>query len=55
MDRVTACGWTSPAAATESTSNIAFQDPYRSAAHKTVSDAASSIDDPHMDWMQAFL
>ncbi|TVU34865.1 hypothetical protein EJB05_16720 [Eragrostis curvula] len=54
-DRVNCGGWTSPAAATESTSSISFQDPYRSATHQPVSDAASSLGDPHMDWTQAFL
>ncbi|KAL6614362.1 hypothetical protein ACP70R_036632 [Stipagrostis hirtigluma subsp. patula] len=50
-DRV-ACGWTSPTAAAESTSSITFQDPYRP---HPVSDAASSLGDPPMDWTQAFL
>ncbi|WVZ68565.1 hypothetical protein U9M48_017493 [Paspalum notatum var. saurae] len=55
-DRV-ACGWTSPTAAAESTSSISFQDPYRSSTHQQqpLSDAASSLGDPHMDWTQAFL
>ncbi|XP_052148844.1 transcription factor bHLH123-like [Oryza glaberrima] len=58
-DRVS-CGWTSPAAAAaaESTSSITFQDPSRSSAahHQPLSDAASSLGDPHMvDWTQAFL
>ncbi|OEL29190.1 Transcription factor bHLH123, partial [Dichanthelium oligosanthes] len=55
-DRV-ACGWatTSPTAAAESTSSITFQDPYRSSTHQPLSDAASSLGDPHVDWMQAFL
>ena len=55
-DRV-ACGWaTSPTAATaESTSSITFQDPYRSSTHQPLSDAASSLGDPHADWTQAFL
>ncbi|XP_062186332.1 transcription factor bHLH103-like [Phragmites australis] len=53
-DRVT-CGWTSPTAAAESTSSITFQDPYRSATHQPLSDAASSLGDPHLDWTQAFL
>ncbi|XP_062207093.1 transcription factor bHLH112-like isoform X2 [Phragmites australis] len=53
-DRTT-CGWTSPTAGAESTSSITFQDPYRSATHRPVSDAASSLGDPHMDWTQAFL
>ncbi|KAL6853860.1 hypothetical protein ACP4OV_019889 [Aristida adscensionis] len=47
-----ACGWTSPTAAAESTSSITFQDPYR---HQPLSDAASSLGDPPMDWSQAFL
>ncbi|KAG0539712.1 hypothetical protein BDA96_03G344700 [Sorghum bicolor] len=52
-----ACGWTSPtAAAAESTSSVTFQDPYRSSTHQQpLSDAASSLGDPHMDWTQAFL
>lgn len=52
-----ACGWASPtAAAAESTSSVTFQDPYRSSAHQQpLSDAASSLGDPHMDWTQAFL
>ncbi|KAF0917182.1 hypothetical protein E2562_016975 [Oryza meyeriana var. granulata] len=51
------CGWTSPAAAAESTSSITFQDPSRSSTthHQPLSDAASSLGDPHMDWTQAFL
>uniref|UniRef100_A0A0E0JPM5 BHLH domain-containing protein n=1 Tax=Oryza punctata TaxID=4537 RepID=A0A0E0JPM5_ORYPU len=60
-DRVS-CGWTSPAtaaaAAAESTSSITFQDPSRSSAthHQPLSDAASSLGDPHMvDWTHAFL
>ncbi|KAK3165653.1 hypothetical protein QOZ80_1AG0036030 [Eleusine coracana subsp. coracana] len=53
-DRI-ACGWTSPTAATESTSSITFQDPYKGATHQPVSNAASSLGDPHMDWTQAFL
>ncbi|CAO1943424.1 unnamed protein product [Urochloa humidicola] len=56
-DRV-ACGWataTSPTAAAESTSSITFQDPYRSSTHQPLSDAASSLGDPHVDWTQAFL
>ncbi|KAJ1285740.1 hypothetical protein BS78_03G300000 [Paspalum vaginatum] len=54
-DRV-ACGWTSPTGAAESTSSISFQDPYRSSTHQQpLSDAASSLGDPHMDWTQAFL
>ncbi|GJM92916.1 hypothetical protein PR202_ga09422 [Eleusine coracana subsp. coracana] len=53
-DRI-ACGWTSPTAATESTSSITFQDPYKGTTHQPVSDAASSLGDPHMDWTQAFL
>ncbi|CAL4973673.1 unnamed protein product [Urochloa decumbens] len=59
-DRVAACGWatatTSPTAAAESTSYITFQDPYnRSSTHQPLSDAASSLGDPHVDWTQAFL
>jgi len=53
-----ACGWASPtAAAAESTSSVTFQDPcYRSSTHQQpLSDAASSLGDPHMDWTQAFL
>uniref|UniRef100_J3L4R7 BHLH domain-containing protein n=1 Tax=Oryza brachyantha TaxID=4533 RepID=J3L4R7_ORYBR len=57
-DRVS-CGWTSPAAAVvaESTSSVTFQDPSRSSAthHQPLSDVASSLGDPHMDWTQAFL
>ncbi|PUZ54443.1 hypothetical protein GQ55_5G132500 [Panicum hallii var. hallii] len=54
-DRV-ACGWaTSPTAAAESTSSITFQDPYKSSTHQPLSDAASSLGDPHVDWTQAFL
>ncbi|CAL4954172.1 unnamed protein product [Urochloa decumbens] len=57
-DRV-ACVWatatTSPTAAAESTSSITFQDPYRSSTHQPLSDAASSLGDPHVDWTQAFL
>ncbi|RCV27667.1 hypothetical protein SETIT_5G342800v2 [Setaria italica] len=56
-DRV-ACGWattSSPTAAAESTSSITFQDPYRSSTHQPMSDAASSLGDPHVDWTQAFL
>ncbi|CAO1946225.1 unnamed protein product [Urochloa humidicola] len=56
-DRV-ACGWAtaiSPTAAAESTSSITFQDPYRSSTHQPLSDAASSLGDPHVDWTQAFL
>nr|CAB3474489.1 unnamed protein product [Digitaria exilis] len=56
-DRV-ACGWattTSPTAAAESTSSITFQDPYRSSTHQPLSDAASSLGDPPVDWTQAFL
>ncbi|CAD6236472.1 unnamed protein product [Miscanthus lutarioriparius] len=52
-----ACGWASPTvAAAESTSSVTFQDPYRSSTHQQpLSDAASSLGDPHMDWTQAFL
>lgn len=54
-DRV-ACDWASPSAATESTSSISFQDPYRSSTHQPLSDGASSLGDPHMEWTpQAFL
>ncbi|CAO2194916.1 unnamed protein product [Urochloa humidicola] len=60
-DRVVACGWptaTSPNAAAESTSSITFQDPCynrSSTHHPLISDAASSLGDPHVDWTQAFL
>ncbi|KAL5221373.1 hypothetical protein ABZP36_026086 [Zizania latifolia] len=56
-DRAT-CGWTSPATAAESTGSITFQDPSRSSAaahHQPLSDAASSLGDPHVEWTQAFL
>lgn len=56
-DKVAACGWatTSPSTAAESTSSITFQDPYRSSTHQPLSDAASSLGDPPVDWTQAFL
>ncbi|KAG8078168.1 hypothetical protein GUJ93_ZPchr0007g5454 [Zizania palustris] len=61
-DRAT-CGWTSPAAAAESTGSITFQDPggRSSAAHhpyQPLSDAAAASslgDDPNVEWTQVFL
>ncbi|NP_001358527.1 uncharacterized protein LOC100277655 [Zea mays] len=50
-----ACGSTFPTAAVESTSSVTFQDPYRNSTHQPLSDAASSLGDPHLDWTQTFL